>query len=534
MSKIVLKKEAWIIPLVVLLLAALLAAIDGLGLWLSGWVAYTVLLAIGAVAIYGTWKAVNPSASAMKAALACFALRLGFGIALILLLPVVGYQNNLEHQAGYVYTDAYIRDNQAWELAISTKSVTSAFSGQYSGDQYGGMLATSATLYRTLSPDAHRPLLPLILGATLSAIGVLCLWKAAQAWLDERTALLTAWMFTLYPESVLLGSSQMREAIVIPATAIAFYGLSEVLARRPIGWLWLAAAAIMLFFIQPLAGFISFAILAGIWLLDPSTLRASRQRQTIPVIFLVVASLLVVMLLVSSILASLPSVQGSGALGAFLTWFENNFTYQSYLTERASGMFQSLLDSLGERWRWLIVVVYGVAQPVLPAIVGDPDAAWIMRIIGFLRAAGWYALALFLVYGTLGVFRSLGEPRRLQLAWISLVSWAWIILAALNAGADQWDNPRYRVILLLWQVMLSAWAWQQARTRRDAWLWRWLAVEAVFVAMFTEWYLGRYYPGFPHLDIRWMMLITLFLSGVILIGGLVWDKTHRIRSNNHQ
>jgi len=312
MSKIALKKESWIIPLIVLLLAALVAAIDGFGLWLSGWVAYTVLLGIGALAIYATWKAVNPSARATNAALASFALRLGFGIALILLLPVVGYQNNIEHQAGYVYTDAYIRDNQAWELAISTKPLSDAFSGQYSGDQYGGMLATSAFLYRTLSPDAHRPLLPIIVGATLSAIGVLCLWKAAQAWLDDRTALLAAWMFTLYPESVLLGSSQMREGIVIPATAIAFYGLSEVLARRRSGWLWLAAAATMLLCIQPLAGFISFAILAGIWLLDSSTLRASRRRQTIPIIFLVVASLLVVMLLVSSILASLPSVRGSG------------------------------------------------------------------------------------------------------------------------------------------------------------------------------------------------------------------------------
>jgi hypothetical protein len=534
MKKITLKREFWVVLAVVILLAMLLASLDGREAWFRGWVAYLVLLGAGALGIYATWRAVSAERVAGMAALTAFGLRLGIGVILALLLPAVGYVTSIEHQAGYVYTDAYIRDNQAWELAISTKPVSDAFSGRYSGDQYGGMLATSAYLYRTLSPDAHRPLLPLIMGATLSAIGVLCLWKATQAWLDERSALLVAWMFTLYTESVLLGSSQMREGIVIPATAIAFYGLSEVLARRRGGWLWLAAAAIMLFFIQPLAGFISFAILAGIWLLDPSTLRASRLRQTIPVIFLVVASLLVVMLLVSSILASLPSVQGSGALGAFLTWFENNFTYQSYLTERASGMFQSLLDSLGEQWRWLIVVVYGVAQPVLPAIVGDPDAAWIMRIIGFLRAAGWYALALFLVYGTLGVIRSRGEPHRLQLAWISLASLAWIVLAALNAGADQWDNPRYRVILLLWQVMLAGWACQQARTRRDAWLWRWLAVEAVFVAMFTEWYLGRYYAGFPHLDIRWMMLITLLLSGAILIAGLVWDKTHRIRSNKRQ
>ena len=50
------------------------------------------------------------------------------------------------------------------------------------------------------------------------------------------------------------------------------------------------------------------------------------------------------------------------------------------------------------------------------------------------------------------------------------------MVAALNAGGDQWDNPRYRAILLVWQVILAAWAWEWARLRHDAWLWRWLAV----------------------------------------------------------
>ena len=62
------------------------------------------------------------------------------------------------------------------------------------------------------------------------------------------------------------------------------------------------------------------------------------------------------MLLVSSILAICHQYRAVEPLGAFLTWFQNNFTFQSYLTERSSGMFQSLLDSIGEQWRWLIVL----------------------------------------------------------------------------------------------------------------------------------------------------------------------------------
>jgi hypothetical protein len=482
------------------------------------------MLGVGALIIYGFIKVVKPDGKVTTVALVSFFLRLAIGVALVLLLPVVGYQNNAEHLAGYVYTDAFIRDGQAWNLAISADSISKAFTGQFSGDQYGGMLALSAIIYRLLSPDAHRPILILILNATAYACGTLSLWKASRSWFNGKTALLAIWLFAVYPESVLLGSSQMREAMIIPLIAITFFGLTEIQANKWSGWLWMGFSVISLFLIQPLAGFISLAVLFGIWLLDPNTMQSLQQRRTILVVFLLIGVLFISMLVVSSILVNLPSLQGAGSIGAFLAWFHNNFNFQSYLTERSSGIFQSILESIGEQWRWLIVLIYGIAQPVLPAIVGDPDAAWIMRIIGFFRAIGWYALALFMVYGTTGAFRSQGETRRLQLIWISLFNWAWIMLAALNAGADQWDNPRYRVILLVWQVILAAWAWDWARSRKDAWLWRWLAVEMVFIFMFTEWYLGRYYPGIIHLDIITMTLLTLLISGCILVGGVVWDK----------
>jgi len=532
MNKIRFTKESWMICFAVLLVGALLAFLDKSRHILQGWIAYSILLGIGAVSIYGVWKAVKASQRVTTIALISFFLCLVIGVGLTLLLPIFGYQDNNEHPAGYVYTDAYIRDNQAWSLAVSGDPLNSAFSGRFSGDQYGGMLALSAFFYRSLSLDAHRPFLIIILGATLSAMGVLCLWKATRNWFGEKTAILAAWFFALYPESVLLGSSQMREALVIPMTAISFYGLTEILDRKKSGWLWIILSVIFLVPIQPLVSFISFAILLGIWFLDPNTLQALKQRQTILTVVLLVGLLLVAMLVASSILANLPSLQGSGPLSVYLAWFRNNFTFQSYILERSSGIFQSLLNSIGERWRWLIILVYGIAQPVLPAIVGDPSAAWIMRIIGFLRAAGWYALALFLVYGTLAVFRNRQETRRYQLIWISVINWAWIMVAALNAGADQWDNPRYRTILLVWQVILAAWAWEWARSRHDSWLWRWLAVEVVFVGLFTEWYLGRYYPGFIHLDIKWMTVIILLICGTILIGGVIWDHKRKINPSS--
>jgi len=358
---------------------------------------------------------------------------------------------------------------------------------------------------------------------------VLCLWKASQTLFGEKIALLSIWLFALYPESVLLGSSQMREALVIPLSAMTFYGLTEIMTRKLTGWFWIFLSALLLIPIQPLVSIICFAVLFGVWLFDPLTLQILRKRQTILTIFLLLSLLLVVIVVASSILVKLPSLQGSGPLSVYLSWFQSNFSFQSYLLERSSGIFQSLLESVGEQWRWLIILVYGIAQPVLPATVGDPSAAWIMRIVGFFRAAGWYVLALFLVYAVVAMLRSHLEDRRIQLIWITIINWAWIIVSALNAGADQWDNPRYRAILLLWQVILAAWAWEWARLHHDAWLWRWLAVEVVFVGLFTEWYLGRYYPGFIHLDIKLMILIIMIICGMILAGGIIWDHRRKIK-----
>ena len=152
-----LKKGFWIVLLIVFILSAILSTLDGRGYWLQGWIAYAVMLGIGALSTYALWKAVKPGYQVTRIALISFFLRLSAGVALVLLLPIVGYQNNSEHLAGYVYTDAFIRDGQAWNLAISTSPLSQAFSGQFTGDQYGGMLGLSAFIYRFISPDAHRP-----------------------------------------------------------------------------------------------------------------------------------------------------------------------------------------------------------------------------------------------------------------------------------------------------------------------------------------------------------------------------------------
>ena len=484
-----------------------------------------------------TWlsRIVQANGRAVVPAWTAFFLRLGIGVVLMLLLPVVGYSESQEHQAGYFYHDAYTRDTQAWQLADSSAPLSRAFTEPYSGDQYGGTLALSATVYRFLSPDFHRPFLILILTASASAWGTLLLWYASRAWFGDKTASTAAWIFALYPEAVLLGSSQMRESFVMAAIGMSFYGLVRLqetrmptYAGRPWGWLaWLAAAGGILFAFQPPLALYAFIILFGLWLLDPNRqpLRARKGTLAVGIFFVAVLAVSFFVLLLAW--SNLPSLQNVGPLEILNAWLQNNFNFQTFLTERSSGMFQKLLQDTGEQWRALIVLAYGTAQPVLPAIVGDPQAAWIMRIAGFLRSSGWYLLAPFLVYGLLAALRASQEIRRPQLLWLSGMIWLWIFTAALSAGGDQWDNPRYRTLLLTWEALVAAWALRWALLRKDVWLWCWLLVEAIFIVLFTAWYLARYYHSLPNLGIWMTLMIGLGLSLLILAGGWWWDRRQR-------
>ncbi|MBN2147119.1 MAG: glycosyltransferase family 39 protein [Anaerolineales bacterium] len=519
----------WLALAGVLATAAIMNTLEGRGAWLQGWLAHTTLLALGIASLWGVWRLTRGTAkdaewrSAIPAFLSAVIVRLAVGTILFTLLPLIGYTDNAEHQSGYAFTDAFIRDQQAWELASSGEPIGLAFTDQFSGDQYGGMLALSAIVYRTLSPDAHRPLLIIILGAIAAAWGTLLTWQASRSWFGAAVANVAAWIFALYPESILLGSSQMREPFVLSAVAATFYALTRIKGKKWAWLAWLLLAVGFLFLFQPLAGIVALGVVLGIWLLGPGALGSPKHGKSLAALVLLAGVLIIAFIIVASVLANLPSLQGTGPLSGLVKWLQNNFAFQSYLMERASGMLQKMLDHAGEKWSWLVILVYGIAQPVLPAIVGDPDAAAIMRLIGFLRAAGWYLLAPFLVYGVMGALRARSVERRTQLILLSAAIWGWVAIAALNAGGDQWDNPRYRAILLTWQALLAAWAWYWARSHHDAWLWRWIAVEVVFVAMFTEWYLGRYYPNVLHLDIRVMIIVTLVISALILGGGLVWD-----------
>jgi len=389
----------------------------------------------------------------------------------------------------------------------------------------------SALVYRYLSIGAHRPFLILILTAAAGALGVLWLWKGVRQWYEASDgtdagkvpafALCAAWIFALYPENVLLGSSQMREPFVTALIALAFYGFTLIYHHRRAWLVVLGLAAFLLFLFQSPVALAAMVVLIGMLILQPG------RRLSWKALTWIGALALVGGIIVFITWKAYPGLRGMDQQDVFSTWLQKNFHLQTYMLERVSGYSQKLIKQLGDNFnaRILFVSAYGIAQPVLPAALVVPAGAPIWQVIGIFRAAGWYLMLPFLVYGLAAALFTRDPDHRLQRLWLNLVVWCWILIAAINAGADQWDNPRYRTIFIAWMAILAAWTW--VWRGRDAWFWRLLGVEGIFLLIANEWYVSRYVGIFKILDFWVMLAITLIAGALIFLGSWAWDRWKR-------
>ncbi|MEW6242156.1 MAG: hypothetical protein AB1564_15235, partial [Chloroflexota bacterium] len=385
-------------------------------------------------------------------------------------------------------------------------------------DQYGGLLAFSALAYRYLSPGAHRPLLIVVFSALAAALGVSFLWKAAARQWGGSVAAPAAWIFALYPESILLGSAQMREPFLMLFTAMALWGFVEWQndgERR--GWMWLASGLAGMLLVSPGVALAMLVILGG-WLW------VRREHGRVSWIALAAAGLVFLAGLYLLAWGLTRESFGAGSpLGVIFEWFRGAVKWDVYQLERGSGWVQKLFDEMPAALRPLFVTVYGITRPVLPAQFVEPTTLT-LRLLGIFRSVGWYALVPLLFYAPFAVWRTQPGPERRLWAWLTASVWVWIVIASLRGGADEWDNPRYRAILLVWQSLAAGYAWAWSRGRRDAWLGRWVALEVVFVAVFTQWYLSRYYHIGGQLPFGWMVVLLLGAATAILLGGWWWDR----------
>jgi len=480
---------------------------------------FIFLLSIIFLKIAHTWSGAGRTLGIIIAL--AFLLRLAVGVTLHLALPVYGHEDE-DDRAGYVFTDAHRRDDQAWTLATSEHPIIDAFSRGYASDQYGGLLAFNAFIYRYLSPDAQRPLMLVVFSAFFAALGIPFFWKAVSHVFGEKVAWAATWIFALYPESILLGASAMREPYLLTFSAFALWGFVSLRAERsePTGersrsvWIWLAIGLLGMLLVSPVVALVTIVIFGG-WVFFTNE---GRELSWKGILAVAVVFLLALFLLSSSLNRS-GEFEATSPLHVINDWMRLAVRWNAYEIESGSGWVQKIFDE-GPSWiRLPFIAGYGIFQPVLPATVIHPTKL-IWTIIGFLRGLGWYALLPMLVLSFVAAAAQSSRKTRTLVLWLALLVWIWVLLAAIRGGADLYDNPRYRTILFAWQAVLAGAVWVWWRETRNAWFTRVLLMEVLFLLVFTQWYASRYYHWGGQLPFPLMIALIMALWGVVL--GVGW------------
>ncbi len=520
--------KAWAIGVALwLAVSAALPAVDRGGWSGMGWVSYATVLGLGLVSLAGGWVCLGrdrPRAVLGMAGMA-LVLRLAIGAALLTLLPVLGYDEPAQ-QAGYVFYDAFRRDRDAWALAQSARPLTEAFGGQMTSDQYGGLLFLSALVYRILSPGVHRPLLIVVLSASVSALSVLWTWGFVSAAFGARAGRLAAWIAALFPEAVLLGASQMREPFLGAGMALAFLGYARARqgqVRR--GMAEVVAGVVLAGAFSPPYGLITMVVVALAWLWEG---RASPRRTAWALGVLGILAGAGMVLTVRAWAAVGES--GGGWLDIVGRWLTEVPRYQLRTLQDASGWVDDIFGMTPEWAHFPLAIVNGLVQPFLPAAVFHPSAP-LWRVLMIWRALGWFGLLPILLYAPLASLRA-GGWRSLE-AYLSLLAWLAAILAAYYAGGDQWDNPRYRQVFLVVHAAVAGWAWVWGRRPGGVWLRRCALLVAGATLIFSQWYAGRYYHT-PRLNLWGTLGLLAGFVVVFFVWAWLSDRRRRLTASGRQ
>lgn len=416
-------------------------------------------------------------------------LRLAAGVLWFSALPHWGHGTPAE-QAGYIMGDASSRDQAAWKLAGSKNSLWVAFDGQRKVDQYGGLLFLSAAVYRYLGSDAHQPLVMVVFTSAVSALAVLFTWALSRRAWDAQTAQLAAWIIALYPEAVLLGSSQMREAFTMTLVVIAFYGLLRYHQERTWkGIVWMVAPLVLYLPFSPPFAAMLLAML-GLTLLI-MTFMEQRYRVHRRWLWVILGGLTIVILVGLWLALRQFTPQDMYNPFAMISWWLRKSSYlQAHYSKHASGLIQYIFDRTPELIHLPLLMVYGIVQPFLPAAIVRGSHAPIWPWITLWRSIGWTIMLVFLVYAPILALRR--KNTNVFSISLTLIVWIGIVIASYRGGADLWDNPRYRATFAGLQAALVAWTWIEHRRLKDPWLRRIMLGVIGFILWLLPWYMQRY------------------------------------------
>jgi hypothetical protein len=493
----------------------------------QGWPAFLAMNLFSAGLFAGVWWLLRRERLPnwlLVLAVGAALLHLAAGIFWFKGLPRWGHGTEAE-KAGYVMADAYARDTMAWRLANSDRPLPAAFVNNRRVDQYGGMLFLSAFIYRFLPTPIHMPLLMLTLAAVVSALAVPFTWAFARLAWGEMEARLAAWIIVLYPEAILLGSSQMREAFLVMLITAAFYGLLRYERDRSlVGLAWILLPLVLCLPFSPPVAVLALAmlvILAVVLRFSRSGLHIGQRRLWIGLGFVIVVSVIGLYI----VLRQFTPAGMVNPLEMLSWWINHSAKWQAYISIHSSGWMQKMLKGAPEWVKLLALLGYGVVQPFLPAALIARSSAQIWHWVAIWRAVGWTVLLALTIYAPILALRS-RRNRAFNLA-LSLIIWGVILVASYRAGGDLWDNPRYRTVFAGLQAALAGWVWIEHRRLADSWLRRALLAIGAVMFWFLPWYLRRYTPfSWPVQDL--IKTIGLGMMTAFLLVLWDWARSSRV------
>ncbi len=486
--------------------------------------AYLVLLIPGGVILWlvSRWVDSHDGPSWLPFTIAAAVLlRIGFGVLFARALPVGGYPDSDPHQAGYFYQDAYLRDHDAWELAsTSSRPLTAAFTDRSGSDQYGGVLFVSAFLYRTLSPEAHHPLLIISIGGIASGLAVAFTWGFVAGTLGTTAAAIATWGLVLYPEAVFLAASQMREPFLIAALAASMFGLWQFRSgQQRSGLATVLVALILIAPISPPYTLMIAAVVVGAVLWEG-------RRRALRLLLLTAGIGILALILTAGAWSNIEQAPQGSLLELVDWWLVSGARFELVRLERGSGFVQKLFESAPEWTHLPMATGYGLVQPFLPATLLDATSLPLPRILAVFRGVGWFIVLPFLIYATVSLIRA-GEWRSLA-AYLSAVVWFTAVVSSYRLAGDLWDNPRARAVFVPLQLAIVGWAWVRARRSGSPWLARMAWLIGGSALIFSHWYAGRYY-GTPRLDLNGTVLVVTVYAVGLIGGAILRDELRKRR-----
>jgi 4-amino-4-deoxy-L-arabinose transferase-like glycosyltransferase len=508
-------------------ISLLLSLIDPREKSISGYFAYLVISGIALTILWVSWKSIqkfDPPGWLFKVVILAFALRLFIGIGLTLGLPKYGYTDSIPHQAGYLYQDSHSRDTDAWNLARSDEPLITAWRDSDLSDQYGGLLYCSALIYRVLSPDVRRPMLVLLLTASIGSLVVLFTWVFSQQRLGIKAAVFASWIVALYPEAALLSASHMREPFLISGLSLALAGYVRWRAQdNRTGLQYILAGILLALIVSPPYTVILLGLILGAWLWEG---RGESERKAFAVSMILLLGFIAVFLTIRA-WSRIEGRPDGNAIELVLWWLTGGAEYQLQVLQAESGWVTKVFGLVPEWCQMPLATFYGLLQPFLPAAVMDSTSVPLIRAVVSFRALGWFFLLPFLVCAPFVALKQSGW--RSLPTYLAVLVWVTALFVSYRDAGRLWDNPRWRTVFLCAQAALAGWSWITFRRTKNRWLGRVIITEIFALLALLHWEAGRYY-GTPRLNLWETLGLIGGFAVIYYVSSLLYDRRQeRIR-----